>query len=189
MKQTECLFDPKLLQELDFSNTGVFKKNGLSYKYAGENLVMRPLCMSDYHKDYVKLMGDLTSTGNVTPEMFRARFEEMRSCQGTYYIVVVENTAQSKIAASGSVIVEKYLDRNVCVKSRGRIEDIVVLESHRGKQLGKLILDTLVLLAEHTGCDELSLECKDHLIKFYNQFGFVHLKGEKYMTRRLNTTH
>ena len=129
-------------------------------------------------------MSELTLVGDITKERFVKRFHEMKECESTYYIVVIEDTSLNKIAGSGSLIVEKHLNRQVRIVNRGRVEDIVVLKSHRGRQLGKLMLETLVLLARHIGCDEVSLECKDPLIKFYNQFGFVLQEEQNYMTLR-----
>ena len=67
----------------------------------------------------------------------------------------------------------------------GRIEDVVVNGKYRGKQLGQLLVETLILLSESVGCVETSLECKDHLIKFYARYGFVLQDGLKYTTKRI----
>lgn len=178
------LFDGKILKELDFSETSCFKKNNISLINPGENLTVRPLNIMDHHKEYPALLSELTAVGDVTNEKFQTRFEEMRGCSSTYYIVVIEDTSLNKCAGSGTLVIEKHLSRQVKLVNRGRVEDIVVLESHRGRQLGKLMLETLVLLAKRVGCDEISLECKDPLIRFYNQFGFVLQKDENYMTLR-----
>lgn len=183
-KDSEYLFDNEILKDLDFSETSCFKKNNITLNSPGANLSVRPLHIMDHHKQYPDLMSELTLVGDVTNEKFKARFEEMRECSSTYYIVVIEDTSLNKCAGSGTLVIEKHLNRKVKLVNRGRVEDIVVLASHRGRQLGKLMLETLVLLAKSVGCDEISLECKDPLIRFYNQFGFVLQKDENYMTLR-----
>jgi len=181
---SEYLFDAEILKRLDFTDTSCWKKNNISVNSPGENLKIRPLHIMDYHKEYPALMSELTVVGDVSDEKFQTRFKEMRSCSQTYFIVIIEDTSLNKCAGSGTLVIEKHLNRKVKLVNRGRVEDIVVLASHRGRQLGKLMLETLVLLGKNVGCDEISLECKDPLIRFYNQFGFVLQKNENYMQLR-----
>ena len=67
---------------------------------------------------------------------------------------------------------------------RGRIEDVVVSDEYRGRQLGKLLLETLTILGREFGCYKMSLECKDSLIKFYGQFGYVKDEGNNFLQQR-----
>lgn len=60
----------------------------------------------------------------------------MKCCEGTYYVVVVEDVVNNRIAASATLAVEKKFIRHC--SARGRVEDVVVDENYRGKQLGKL---------------------------------------------------
>jgi len=68
--------------------------------------------------------------------MILARFDEMQSCEGTYYVFVIEDTSTKRVVSSCTVAVEKKFIRGC--SSRGRIEDVVVDADYRGKQLGKL---------------------------------------------------
>jgi glucosamine-phosphate N-acetyltransferase len=103
------------------------------------------------------------------------RFAEMRA-KGDYYVTVIEDLRSNKII--GSAI-------------RAHLEDVVVDDTYRGKQLGKLIVVTVTLLAEVIGCYKMSLECKDKLIPFYRSIGYVDEKGNSNsMTLRYaNQTH
>lgn len=60
----------------------------------------------------------------------------MSGCPGTYYTFVVEDTNTKDIVASCTLAVEKKFIRGC--SCRGRIEDVVVDEAYRGRQLGKL---------------------------------------------------
>lgn len=106
----------------------------------------------------------------------------MRSCAGTYYLIVLEDTKLEKIVASGTLIVEQKFIHEAAV--RGRIEDIVVDNSCRGKKIGKLIVETLILLSERLGCYKTSLECKDPLLTFYTQFGLKREDNQNYLCKR-----
>lgn len=68
--------------------------------------------------------------------LFTARFDEMAGSPGTYYIMVIEDTNTGQAVASTTLAVEKKFIRGCAC--RGRIEDVVVDEGYRGRQLGKL---------------------------------------------------
>lgn len=55
---------------------------------------------------------------------------------------------------------------------RGRLEDVVVNSKYRGKHLGKLAVRIILQLSRYLGCYKLTLDCKDHLIPFYESLGF-----------------
>ncbi|XP_029189622.1 glucosamine 6-phosphate N-acetyltransferase-like [Acropora millepora] len=177
------LFDRQLLKEVDLRKGECKLHNcGLAVNNPGDNLVLRPLCSDDYEKGFVTLLSQLTKVGDVTKEMFLKRFHAMRSCAGTYYLIVLEDTKLEKIVASGTLIVEQKFIHEAAV--RGRIEDIVVDNSCRGKKIGKLIVETLILLSERIGCYKTSLECKDPLLTFYTQFGLKREDNQNYLCKR-----
>lgn len=60
----------------------------------------------------------------------------MKNCRDSYYVVVVEDLNKSRIAGSATLVVEQKFIHNT--GTRGRIEDVVVSDDYRGKQLGKL---------------------------------------------------
>ncbi|PIK40655.1 putative glucosamine 6-phosphate N-acetyltransferase-like, partial [Apostichopus japonicus] len=130
------LFDSKLLQEIDFAKSPVSFPNGISITNPGESLVMRSLKISDFDKGYFQLLSQLTDTSNTTKEIFLERFHAMKNCKDTYYATVVEDTSTNQIIAGATLEIEQKFIRQCAI--RGRIEEVVVLEEYRGKQLGKL---------------------------------------------------
>ncbi|KAG8517736.1 Glucosamine 6-phosphate N-acetyltransferase, partial [Galemys pyrenaicus] len=171
MKPDETpLFDPSLLKEVDWSqNTATFSP-AISPTHPGEGLVLRPLCTADLNRGFFKVLGQLTETGAVNPEQFMKSFEHMKK-SGDYYVTVVEDVTLGQIVATATLIIEhKFI--HSCAK-RGRVEDVVVSDECRGKQLGKLLLSTLTLLSKKLNCYKITLECLPQNVGFYKKFGYT----------------
>lgn len=177
------IFDQELLKEVDLSKGECrLHECGFSIDNPADNLVLRPLCSDDYDKGFITLLSQLTVVGDVTKELFLKRFHAMRSCPDTYYVIIVEDAELGKIVACGTLFVEQKFIHEIA--SRGRIEDIVVDDSCRGKKIGKLIVETLMLLSEKLGCYKTSLECKDPLLSFYTQFGLKREDQQNHLCKR-----
>ncbi|KAM8921755.1 glucosamine 6-phosphate N-acetyltransferase [Pelodytes ibericus] len=174
------LFDPHLLEELDWTQNAVSFSPAISPVHPGEGLVLRPLCTSDLNRGFYKVLGQLTKVGDVSAEQFIKKFEHMKQ-SGDYFTIVVEDINLGQIVATASLIVEhKFI--HGCAK-RGRIEEVVVSDECRGKQLGKLLLSVLTLLSKVLGCYKVTLECKPLNIAFYEKFGYA-ASDETYMQSR-----
>lgn len=165
IKKEDDLFDQAILSKLDY---GELKANP---KLLGGSLVLRPLNRADYKFGYLELLTQLTSVGEISETQFGQQFDRMRACSNTYYIIVIEDRDRSKIVGSATLHVEfKFIHQT---SRRGRIEDVVVDDGYRGQQLGKLLLETVKLLAKHVGCYKLSLDCKDTMVSYYNSLQFI----------------
>ncbi|XP_057616947.1 glucosamine 6-phosphate N-acetyltransferase-like [Chionomys nivalis] len=155
----------------------------ISPKNSGEGFVLRPLCIADLNKVvffFFLVLGQLTETGVVSPEQFMKSFEHMKK-SGDYYVTVVEDVTLGQMVAPATLIIEhKFI--HSCAR-RGRVEDIVVSDAHRGKQLGKLLLSTLTLLSKKLNCYKITLECLPENIGFHQKFGYT-VSEENYMCRR-----
>lgn len=96
-------------------------------------------------------------------------------CGDSFLQTLIFNHSESflrikHVVASATLVLEwKFIHDTGC---RGRIEDVVVDQSVRRQHFGMLLIQHLVVLARHLGVYKLSLECKDELISFYEQFGF-----------------
>lgn len=181
MKPDETpMFDPRLLQEVDWSqNTATFSP-AISPTHPGEGLVLRPLCTADLNRGFLKVLGQLTETGVINPEQFMKSFEHMKK-SGDYYVTVVEDVTLGQVVATATLIVEHKFTHS-CAK-RGRVEDVVVSDECRGKQLGKLLLSTLTLLSKKLNCYKITLECLPQNVGFYKKFGYT-VSEENYMCQR-----
>ncbi|CAH1162755.1 unnamed protein product [Phaedon cochleariae] len=168
--QDEFLYDPKLLENLDWAFVLQFLNPPITNEQPGEEwLLVRPLKLSDFDRGYLQILSQLTNVGNVSKANFESQFQKMRNTGG-HYITVIEDTKINKIIGSASLITEfKFIHE--CAL-RGRLEDVVVNNTYRGKQLGKLIVLTVTLLSKKLGCYKMSLDCKDALIPYYKSLGY-----------------
>ncbi|KAK3818850.1 MAG: acyl-CoA N-acyltransferase [Benniella sp.] len=135
-----------------------------------EGYLMRPLEVSDYHKGFYDCLAGLTVVGNVSEQAFQQTFESMLRCQNVYHIVVIEELEQSRIVATGTLVVEQKFLRG-CAKA-GHIEDIVVHDSQRGKKFGIRLIDQLRYIGSQVGCYKLLLTCSETNEPFYEKSGF-----------------
>jgi len=75
---------------------------------------------------------------------------------------------KDKIVAYGSIIIENKIRGAVS----GHIEDIVVSNKVRNKNIGTKLIKHLVEIGEQKGCYRITLFCKKDLISFYSKNGF-----------------
>jgi len=166
----EYLYPPSMLQKVDFNRSPTKFSPPISAQDPGESwMVVRPLQRGDYDKGFLQLLSQLTSVGNCTRQQFDDRFHFMQQ-SGGYFVTVIEDTRSKKIIGSATLAIEQKFIHNCAL--RGRLEDVVVNNTYRGKQLGKLIVVTVSLLAESMGCYKMSLDCKDSLIAYYKTLGY-----------------
>ncbi|XP_055324352.1 probable glucosamine 6-phosphate N-acetyltransferase [Sitodiplosis mosellana] len=170
-KVEEALYDANLLTKLDFSRSITKFSPPITAINTGETwLKVRPLQVGDYDRGFLQLLSQLTSVGNISRDDFLSRFHKMKY-SGDYFVTVIEDTRINQLIGSATLVIEhKFI--HGC-GNRARLEDVVVNNTYRGKQLGKLIVATVTLLAEFLGCYKMSLECKDSLVKFYTSIGYV----------------
>ncbi|CAB3365265.1 Hypothetical predicted protein [Cloeon dipterum] len=184
-EEAEFLYEPSILKKLDFGKARTKFEPKISAAQPGAGLLVRPLSSDDYDKGFIQLLSQLTKGGDVSRQDFLDRFASMKRCANTYYVTVIEDTHLGRVIGSATLVVEQKFIRNCAL--RGKLEDVVVNDSYRGKQLGKLIISTISLLAEELGCYKISLDCKDQLVPFYTSLGYLREEGNaNSMTIRLN---
>ncbi|KAK4884430.1 hypothetical protein RN001_000701 [Aquatica leii] len=164
------LYDPCLLQGLDWTSLQGVMSPPITNTAPGEEwLCVRPLQVDDFDKGFISLLSQLTTVGKVSRMDFLRQFLAMEK-SGGYYVTVIEDTRHKSIIGAATLVTEfKFIHDGGL---RGRLEDVVVNNTYRGKQLGKLIVMTVTLLAKKLGCYKMSLDCKDPLIAFYKSLGY-----------------
>ena len=93
----EDLFDRSLLLDLDISMGPVQFNPELSVARPGDGLMVRPLNSSDFDRGFLELLGQLTTVGEVSRQMWEQRFARMREREGTYLVTVIEDTDTERV--------------------------------------------------------------------------------------------
>jgi glucosamine-phosphate N-acetyltransferase len=144
---------------------------------ADPHLLIRRALPSDYFKGHIELLSQLTETGTITSTDYAERLDAMYRCGDTYSLLVIEDTLASNTSGSkgliiGSATLITELKFVHTCGSVGHIEDVVVREGYRGKNLGACIIKALHEIAKALGCYKVMLDCKESNIEFYMKFGY-----------------
>jgi len=184
MAESGELYAASLLTRIDLKNLpSVSFDPPVEVLTPGDSLILRPLRRTDFTKGFPQILSQLTAVGDVTEDQFQGAFDKMLKTPDTYYVTVIEDASTGKVIGAATLLLEQKFIHNCAL--RGRVEDVVVSDEYRGRQLGKLLLAALVLLAKELGCYKLSLDCRDAMIPFYETFGFVKESGNSnFMTIR-----
>ena len=126
-------------------------------------------------KDYIEYLCLLSQLNNMNSTLskneFWLKYQLIKNNGGIIY--VLEN--QGVIIGTAKINREiKFYDDIV------HIEDVVVDESHRGKGIGKILINKV--MNEVPPCYKVVLNCKDELFDFYMNCGFD-LQGHSFVIR------
>ncbi|KAN0032058.1 hypothetical protein ACTFIV_005931 [Dictyostelium citrinum] len=134
-----------------------------------DGISFRPLDIDDYDKGYSECLQQLTEA-KFSKEQFIERFNQIKKQPDTYFLIVAVDVKLNKIIACGSLFVEKKFIRNC--GTCGHIEDIVVNNNYRGKNLGLRIIEQLKCIGSQAGCYKIILDCSEANVKFYEKCKF-----------------
>ncbi|KAI1259037.1 glucosamine 6-phosphate N-acetyltransferase [Xylariaceae sp. FL1019] len=154
------------------SESGLFSTDLVSPSVASalpEGYVARSLRLSDYDAGFLDCLRVLTTVGEITREAFEERYKWILS-QGTYYILVIEDTSTGKVVGTGNLLVERKFIHSLGLV--GHIEDIAVAKDQQGKKLGLRLIQALDFIAEKVGCYKTILDCSEANEGFYVKCGF-----------------
>lgn len=127
-----------------------------------DNIIVRDL---DYN-DNISCLNELSNTVVENKNKLK---EFIDSLSDYHRVIVVEEN--SKIIGMGTIFIERKIIHNF--KNVGHIEDIVIDSNHRGKGLGKLIINYLIEYGKNKNCYKILLNCNKNNIEFYKKFNFI----------------
>lgn len=93
---------------------GLFASDLLSPAVADElpqGYRLRALRRSDYDNGFLDCLRVLTTVGDITKDEFEERYNWMSQQNGTYFIIVIEDTnaGANKVVGTGALLVERKL--------------------------------------------------------------------------------
>ncbi|KAK4125144.1 acyl-CoA N-acyltransferase [Parathielavia appendiculata] len=137
-----------------------------------EGYKLRALRRTDFDAGFLDCLRVLTTVGDIPKDKWEARYDWISKQDGTYFVIVIEdtNTSPSRIVGTGAVLVERKFIHNL--GSVGHIEDIAVAKDQQGKKLGLRIIQALDYIAKQIGCYKTILDCSEHNEGFYVKCGF-----------------
>lgn len=115
--------------------------------------------------EYLSLLSELTVVSNITNDEFLSAIFKICG-MGKIIIGLLDET----IICSGTIIIEPKIIRGC--KSVGHIEDIVVIETHRGQGIAQELLAKLKDYGFKNDCYKIILDCDENLEEVYNKSGF-----------------
>lgn len=126
-------------------------------------LNFRRLEKADYDKNYLELLKQLTTVGDISKEKYETTIDKMGA-----EVWVIE--FEGKIIASVSLLLEQKIIHECGIV--GHLEDVVVDRDYRKYGLGKFIIERIINIAKERGCYKLIGDCKSELLGFYEKNGF-----------------
>ncbi|KAL0225845.1 hypothetical protein P9112_013169 [Eukaryota sp. TZLM1-RC] len=132
---------------------------------------LRKLELEDYNRGYLQLLEQLTTVGDITQTKWKTTFDDLPS--NTHIYVIEDLDSQQVIAAASLFIEQKFIRNCHCC---GHIEDVVVAQQYRRRNLGRTLVTKLLKIAREEGCYKTILDCDDHNVEFYKKCG-LDVKG------------
>lgn len=137
--------------------------------------LLRGLEMGDYDRGFMDCLNELTEPRAITKEEFEARYRLLCK-EGCYKTIVAYDPEEDRVVGTGTLFIEKKFIRGCALK--GHIEDVIVLESSRGKGIGLDIVRELISMSKGMGCYKTALVCNPKNIGFYERCGLVEKERE-----------
>ena len=135
---------------------------------------IRRMNEEDYSHGVLECLSQLTELGTITRDAFIQQLAYWNSLHDTYYpyVITIPTPQHSNtiIVGTGMLLIERKLIHN-CGKV-GHIEDIVINNTYRGNNLGKILVGFLTDLARDNQCYKVILDCDTNNEEFYHKCGY-----------------
>jgi len=135
--------------------------------------------IKDLLVDLQQYIAEIDKEGfNIVGEDYREKYflktmEEVKKCDGKILLYEENNKIVGLII--GVVNNEEMQKYDFNVTKRGRITELVVSKEHRGKKIGKILLDSMKDYLKNIGCKKTLIAVfgyNENAINFYKKNGF-----------------
>ena len=138
-----------------------------------ENIIIREIQESDLEKGFLESLDNLKNASNLEEDEAK---KILKNILGNSNHIIHVAELDRKIVGSATLLIEqKFIHKGGLV---GHIEDVVVKEGFERKQIGRLIVESLLEESKKRGCYKTILDCKDDVKGFYEKIGFKHESNE-----------
>ena len=114
---------------------------------------------ADFHDVKSLLIGAFSKNFN---KGYNADFLDCASSNG--FVVKFEK----KVIGYASIHIIEKVNRRSCL-----IEDVVISKEHRGKGIGKILINHIIEFSKTKKCDKIILNSSESNVRFYEILGFI----------------
>ena len=129
---------------------------------------IRQCCAEDFG-DVVRLLRQLWPDKQLNAALLQTVFDRALASEWQAYLCATDG---SRVVGFGSLTMKNNLWQEGYL---GHIDELVVDNEYRGKGVGTLLLDQIIVLARQKGCRRVELDSASHrkqAHQFYEQHGF-----------------
>ena len=138
-----------------------------------ENIIIREIQESDLEKGFLESLDNLKNVSDLEEDEAK---KILKNILGNSNHIIHVAELDSKIMGSATLLIEqKFIHKGGLV---GHIEDVVVKAGFERRQIGRLIIESLLEESKKRGCYKTILDCKDDVKEFYEKIGFKHESNE-----------
>ena len=137
------------------------------------NIIIREIQESDLEKGFLECLDNLKKASDLEEDKAKNILKNI--LDDSNHIIHVAELDGNIVGSATLLIEQKFIHRGGLV---GHIEDVVVKEGFERRQIGRLIIESLLEESRKRGCYKTILDCKDDVKVFYEKIGFKHELNE-----------
>ena len=137
------------------------------------NIIIREIQESDLEKGFLECLDNLKKASDLEEDKAKNILKNI--LDDSNHIIHVAELDGNIVGSATLLIEQKFIHRGGLV---GHIEDVEVKEGFERRQIGRLIIESLLEETRKRGCYKTILDCKDDVKEFYQKIGFNHESNE-----------
>ena len=138
-----------------------------------DNIIIREIQESDLEKGFLECLDNLKKASDLEEDKAKNILKNI--LDDSNHIIHVAELDGNIVGSATLLIEQKFIHRGGLV---GHIEDVVVKEGFERRQIGRLIIESLLEESRKRGCYKTILDCKDDVKEVYQKIGFNHESNE-----------